>query len=101
MIVVLALSSNPNALKNRIYYIYSFAVRVRANSSALVLAVVTVFCFVALKCSIPPNSLMAYLLELYLVLLSSANAASLYVKKTWSSKVVLSNFKAKYLVLIT
>jgi hypothetical protein len=49
MIVVLALSSNPNALKNRTHHIYSFAVRVRANSSALVLVVVTVFCFVALK----------------------------------------------------
>jgi hypothetical protein len=82
MIVVLALSLNPNALKNRIHHIYSFVVRVKANSSALVLVVVTVFCFVALKCSIPPNSLMAYPLELYLVLLSSANAASLYVKKT-------------------
>ena len=67
MIVVLALSSNPNALKNRIYYIYSFAVRVRANSSALVLAVVTIFCFIALKCSILPNSLIAYLLKLYLM----------------------------------
>jgi hypothetical protein len=82
MMVVLALSSNPNALKNRIYHIYSFAIRVRANSSALVLAVVIVFCFVALKCIILPNSLIAYPLELYLVLLSSANAASLYVKKT-------------------
>ena len=49
MMVVLALSSNPNALKNRIYHIYSFAVRVRANSSALMLAVITVFGFVALK----------------------------------------------------
>ena len=77
MMVVLALSSNPNALKNRIYYIYSFAVRVRANSSTLVLVVVIVFCFVALKCSIPPNCLIAYLLELYLVFLLSANAASL------------------------
>jgi hypothetical protein len=82
MMVVLALSLNPNALKNRIHYIYSFAVRVRANSSTLVLAVVIVFCFVALKCIILPNSLIAYLLELYLVLLSSANAALLYVKKT-------------------
>jgi len=82
MIVVLALSSNPNALKNCIYYIYSFAVRVRAKSFALVLAVVIVFCFVALKCSIPPNSLIAYLLELYLVLLSFANAVLLYVKMT-------------------
>jgi hypothetical protein len=82
MIVVLALISNPNALKNRIYYIYSFAVRVRANSFALVLVVVTVFCFVALKCNILPNSLIAYLLKLYLVLLLSANAALLYIKKT-------------------
>jgi hypothetical protein len=49
MIVVLALSSNPNALKNCIYYIYSFAIRVRANSFALVLVVITIFCFVALK----------------------------------------------------
>jgi len=77
MMVVLALSSNPNVLKNRIYYIYSFAIRVRANSFALVLAIVTIFCFVALKCSILPNSLIAYLLELYLVLLLSAKAASL------------------------
>jgi hypothetical protein len=99
MMVVLALSSNPNALGNRIHHMYSFAIRVRANSSASVLAVVTIFCFVALKCSIPPNSLIAYPLKLYLVLLSSANAASLYVKKTWSSKVILSNSKAKYLVL--
>jgi len=67
MMVVLALRSNPRALKNRIYYIYSFVARVRAKSLALVLAVVTVFCFVALKCSIPPNSLIAYPLELYLV----------------------------------
>jgi hypothetical protein len=101
MIVVLALSLNPNALKNRIHYIYSFAIRVRANSFALVLAVIIIFCFVALKYSILPNSLIVYLLKLYLVLLLSANAASLYVKKTWSSKVVLSNFKAKYLVLTT
>ena len=77
MIVVLALSSNPNALKNRIYHIYSFAIRVRANSFALVLVVVTIFCFVALKYSIPPNSLMAYLLKLYLALLLSAKAALL------------------------
>ena len=98
MIVVLALSSNPNALKNRVYYIYSFAVKVRANSFDLVLAVVTVFCFVALKCNVPPNSLIAYLLKLYLVLLLFANAILLYIKKTWSFKVVLSNFKAKYLV---
>ena len=77
MMVVLVLSLNPNALKNRIYYIYSFAVKVRANSFALVLAIVTIFCFVALKCSILPNSLIAYLLELYLVLLLSAKAASL------------------------
>jgi hypothetical protein len=49
MIVVLALSSNLNALKNRTYHIYSFAIRVRANSFALMLAVITVFGFVALK----------------------------------------------------
>jgi hypothetical protein len=77
MIVILVLSSNPNALKNRIYYIYSFAIKVRANSFALVLAVVTIFCFIALKYSIPPNSLIAYPLELYLVLLLSAKAALL------------------------
>jgi len=65
--VVLALRSNPRALKNRIYHIYSFAARVRAKSLALVLVVVTVFCFVALKRSIPPNSLIVYPLELYLV----------------------------------
>jgi hypothetical protein len=82
MIVILALSSNPNALKNRIYYIYSFAIKVKANSFALVLAVVTIFCFVALKYIILPNSLIVYLLELYLVLLLSANAISLYIKKT-------------------
>jgi hypothetical protein len=82
MIVALALSSNFNALKNRIYYMYSFAIRVKAKSSALVLVVVTIFCFVALKCSLPPNSLIAYLLELYLVFLSFANVISLYVKKT-------------------
>jgi hypothetical protein len=49
MIVVLALSSNPNALKNRIYHIYSFAIRVRANSFALMLVIVIIFCFIALK----------------------------------------------------
>jgi hypothetical protein len=80
--VILALSSNPNALKNRIYHIYSFAIRVRANSFALVLVIVTIFYFVALKYSILPNSLIVYLLKLYIVLLSSANAALLYVKKT-------------------
>jgi hypothetical protein len=53
----LALSLNPNALKNYIYQIYSFAIKVKANSFALVLAIVTVFCFVALKCSILPNIL--------------------------------------------
>jgi hypothetical protein len=49
MIVILALSLNPNALKNRIYYIYSFAIRVKANSFTLILAIVTIFCFIALK----------------------------------------------------
>jgi hypothetical protein len=49
MIIVLALSSNPNALKNCIYYIYSFIVKVRANSFTLMLAIVTIFCFIALK----------------------------------------------------
>jgi hypothetical protein len=58
MIVVLALRLNLNALKNCTYYIYSFAIKVK------------------------PNRLIAYLLELYLVLLLFANAISLYVKKT-------------------
>jgi hypothetical protein len=79
--VILALSSNLRAFKNRIYYIYSFTIRVRAKILALVFIVVIIFCFIALKCSIPPNSLITYLLELYLVFLSSANIISLYVKK--------------------
>jgi hypothetical protein len=55
---------------------------VRANGFAFMLIIITVFCFIALKYIILPNSLMAYLLKLYLVFLLFAKATLLYVNKT-------------------
>src|SRR5580700_909577 len=75
------------ALNSRFYYISSFAVVDRAKSSASVLDIVTVRCFVALKYIIPPKSYKQKLLKLYRVALSSANAESLYIRKTFLGRI--------------
>ena len=64
------------ALKNLFHYITSLAAWERANSSASVLDVVTVFCLVERQSIGPLNSLNRYPSVLYLVIGSSANAAS-------------------------
>ena len=70
---------------------------VKANSFALMLIVI-IFCFIALKCIILLNSLILYLLKLYLVFLLFVNAILLYIKKTYSFIIILLNSKAKYFV---
>src|SRR5437762_9197218 len=64
-------------LKNLFHQITSLAAWDRANSSASVLDVVTVFCFIERQSMGLLNSLNRYPSVLYLVARSSANAASL------------------------
>src|ERR1700733_10238129 len=72
-------------LKNLFHQITSLDAWDRANSSASVLDVVTVFCFVERQSIGPLNSLNRYPSVLYLVAESSANAASLaQVIADWS-----------------
>src|SRR5450432_2304366 len=80
------ISSRLMLLKNLFYQITSLAAWDRANSSASVLDVVTVFCFVERQSMGLLNSLNKYPSVLYLVARSSVNAVSLtYIN--WSSGI--------------